>query len=178
MKRSNYILIVSLFLINFTVFSQENKCNAWIVKMICEEIEVNKLQCSINKSSYSFYKHLVEDSIIHTEDVLCDSIIFFAKKEDKIRKNTCDFTLEILNVKSSRIQIEKDIAKILNYTSYEKPPKIIVIKGEQIIVFSSWGAIYRDELYKIKDKLTEEYGYREIRPSDTEDSKSPNDFRI
>ncbi len=137
MKRFNYVLIVLLFFMNLKVLSQEHKKNDWIIKLICQEIEVDKLQYSIHKNGYSFYKLLVEDSIIRSEDVLCDSIILFAKKEDRIRKKTSDFTLEILNVISNRIQVEQNLERVLNYTSYEKPPKIILMKEEKLIIFQA-----------------------------------------
>lgn len=109
--------------------------------------------------SYSLFKELKRDGLLNTKSITVSytSLIKKGKRESKSRPY--DFIIErwIIEKGKSLKETHEILSDAIYDTFYEKPPKVVLTKGNVIYIISTWGAIYRDDLYKIRQELTQKY---------------------
>lgn len=145
--------------------------------IIRDIIEVHELECKTEKNQ-SFILRLLDDSVLSSSDVRFKADRFYNKIDrGKYKVKLCDFYFESWGIQKNKEALLSSIGNSLCFTSYEKPPKVVLIKEDNLVVISTWGAVYRTDIYDLRDELINKYGYKEVKATFHDDSDS-KEFEI
>lgn len=144
--------------------------NAYSQTFLMDSLVLNGIQSKSNtllskslapnyKVHLSFYEELVRDSVISEEKLGANCIFLEVADDEKARKNQYDILIEKWTLKGGGdfYQIKELIQELLNDSFYEKPPKVVLHDDKHFYIISTWGALYREKLYIIRDYLVNEH---------------------
>ncbi len=136
-----------------------------ISEAIKNKLSVNEVSILGEKNVNTFFYMLLSDSLLRLSDVVLNDNYYYKKTSQYYKKRKYDFVLETWKITGCKETVISSVGKALGYSSYEKPPKIVLVRGNCILVMSTWGALYRGDLYLVRDFLIETYNFEEIKVS-------------
>jgi hypothetical protein len=115
---------------------------------------------NVNNPKGTFYAELLDDKLI--TDSLAVECRYLIKLSDRESSKEFDFSIEVWRHHTQQeLESSLKILEQVRYDSfYEKPPKVYLLNNLDIYIISTWGAVYRNDIYKIRDMLKSQFEFK------------------
>lgn len=143
------IIVISILSLHISLWAQnhEEETFAWEKKLSLKEVE--------DSAGYDFYKILLEKGILLETEIERVREIKYIKEHKRVSKRPYDIKYEEWRILGEKEELVKKLRTAIGKIIYEKPPKVLLVEGNVVYVLSTWGAVYRNDLYEISNYMEE-----------------------